>query len=238
MIKHDVQQGSPEWLALRLGMPTASDFHRFVGSKGELSRAKKGDGLSLKAKSYAYTLVAEQLLQRPLDSLEQIEWIEHGKSWEGTARAQYGFENGVTPEIIGFATTDDGKAGASPDSLVGGEGLLEIKCVKANTQIAYLEEGFDEDYLCQVQGQMFVTGRAWCDWYSWNAEMPPVTVRIERDDAFCENLAASISEFVEIKNGIMQRVKDKGFFMTRQQIVPVRDHELSEQRDFNPLAGG
>ena len=128
----DVTQGTPEWIQARLGIPTASEFHKIVGnSTGELSRSRDKKGLSEVAKKYAYRLVAETLLGRELEKPPGTPWaMEQGKRLEPLAREQYSFTNDVEVRTVGFVTTDDGRVGCSPDGLIiGARGGLEIKCL-------------------------------------------------------------------------------------------------------------
>ena len=128
----DCEQGTPEWIKARLGIPTASEFHKIVGNAtGELSRSRDKKGLSETARKYAYRLVAETLLERELDRVPGTPWaMERGKRLEPLAREQYAFTHDVELRQVGFVTTDDGRVGCSPDGLiVGARGGLEIKCL-------------------------------------------------------------------------------------------------------------
>lgn len=204
MIIHDCQQGSAEWAMLRLGKPTASAFGKIVTPTGKLSA---------QAAEYAYLLVAEELLQRPLESLEGLPWIEHGREYEAEAAAAYEFEHGVRTEKVGFITSDAGDIGASPDRTVGDKGLLEIKCPAPQTMVRYmLGDGIDQKYKPQIQGQLWIAERDWCDWFAYHREMPPVRVRTERDDDYIAKLEEAVGEFVAMKSKMLERVKNSGFF--------------------------
>jgi len=85
---------------------------------------------------------------------------------------------------------DNVEAGASPDGLIGEDGLLEIKCPLAHTHVGYLREGvLPPKYIPQVQGQLWVTGRQWCDFVSYHPELKIMIVRVERDDSYIFTLA-------------------------------------------------
>ena len=100
---HHVTQGSPEWTALRIGIPTASAFDKIITpAKGQLSKSSR---------PYAFLLVAEQLLGRTLDSLEGLEWIERGKELEPQAVRMYEFAEDCETAPVGFITSDDGRMG-------------------------------------------------------------------------------------------------------------------------------
>ena len=98
----DCVQGTPEWIQARLGIPTASEFHCIVGNTtGELSRARDKKGLSEVAKKYAYRLVAETLLGRPLEKPPGTPWaMQRGKDLEQAARDQYSFANEVEVRTV------------------------------------------------------------------------------------------------------------------------------------------
>lgn len=216
MIIHPVEQNTPEWEQLKLGKPSASEFHKIVTPKGKLSAS---------ATKYAYRLIAEEILQRPMESLEGLTWIELGKLQEADAAALYEFENDVKAERVGFITTDDRRIGASPDRLIGEDGLLEIKCVAPQTQVCNMINGMDGDYIPQTQGQLYVAEREWNDWYSYNLEFPPVKIRTYRDEAFIAILAQSLKDFCDLKAEMMEKVCKQGFFADRK-FQTIVDKEL------------
>jgi hypothetical protein len=208
--RHDVQQGSPEWLKLRLGIPTASEFEKIVTPTGKLSA---------QARKYAHRLIAEGLLQTSLDSIDGLEWIARGKELEPDAVKLYEFENDVTTEAVGFITSDDGLIGCSPDRLVGDAGLLEVKCPAPQTHVGYFLDGFGNDYVPQVQGQLYVAEREWCAKFSYHPEFPPVSVTTYRDEPFIKLLASSLSAFNDMKAEMLERIRAQGFFAARGRVV-------------------
>jgi len=97
---------------------------------------------------------------------------------------------------VGFITNDEGTIGASPDRLVGEDGLLEIKVPKESTHVSYLlKKAVDQAYYPQVQGQLWVSGRKWVDILSYHPEMPPALIRVERDEEFIAFLQSAVVEF-------------------------------------------
>ena len=139
------------------GIPTAqSEFHCIVGNTtGELSRPKgKKDGLGEVAKKYAYRLVAETLLGRPLEKAPGTPWaMERGKRLEPLAVEQYSFTHDVEVRRVGFVTTDDGRIGCSPDGLIiGSRGGLETKCLLDEGHMGLLIDGPGDIFKPQVQG--------------------------------------------------------------------------------------
>lgn len=182
MKTHDVKQGSAEWLALRLGIPTASEMDALVSPKGEI-RTGKGP------KSYLYKKVCERVLGFAPDAGSFA--MEQGSILEHEARPWYAFTNDVTVETPGFITTDDGRAGCSPDGLVGADGGLEIKCFQPEHSLRCLmENAIPDEYVMQVQMSLWVTGRKWWDFLSYSRQFPAVVIRVTPD----EKLQAAIED--------------------------------------------
>lgn len=186
MIIHDVQQGSTSWLAIRAGIPTASNFDRILTPKGKPSA---------QAEKYMHKLLAEKLMGHPAIEFSGP-WLERGKELEGDARAYYESMRDLDTERVGFITNDAKTIGASPDSLVGDDGLLELKVPAEHTHVAYmLTRSVDAEYYPQVQGQLWVTERKWLDIMSYHPEMPPAIIRVERDEKYIAILSAAVEAF-------------------------------------------
>jgi hypothetical protein len=181
-----------------MGLPTASQFHRILTATGKPSR---------QASSYINSLLAELMMGRPLEGVT-MPWMERGKNLEAEARAFYALQTDREPVPVGFIVADDGMCGCSPDSLVGDDGMLEIKCPAPWTHVDYLMAASemdcdalaraDEDYRQQVQGQLLVTGRAWLDMVSYHPEMPNAIVRVFRDHEYIAKVRAAIIDFNEV----------------------------------------
>lgn len=201
---HDVAQRSPEWHALRLGKPTASEFHKII--------TPKTGKLSAQARKFACRLIAERLLNEPLDLLDGIETIERGKAMEPDAVAQYEFAEEIETQPVGFVTTDDGLVGASPDRLiVGASAGLEIKCPLLPTHIGYRLDGPGDDYRPQVQGQLWVAEFEWLDFYSYHPLMEPVRLRTQRDDAYIKLIEQALGDFNDMLHDMYERVRPAFF---------------------------
>ncbi|HEV2301511.1 MAG TPA: YqaJ viral recombinase family protein, partial [Stellaceae bacterium] len=208
---HDCEQGSARWYELRVGVPTASQFHRIVTPGGKLSKQARG---------YAFRLAAETLLGRSLESLAATEWMDRGKELEPEAVRMYEFDHDAATRPVGFVTTDDGRLGASPDRLVeGARAALEIKCPAPQTHLEYMLDGFGADYLPQVQGQLLVGEFDWVDRYSYHPEMPPVLARTGRDEAYIAILRAALAEFCDLKDELVERARRAGLFAERREIL-------------------
>lgn len=183
---HNVEQGSPEWLTLRLGIPTGSQFDRLLTPKTRKPAAARF--------KYRAELLTEWLLGYPVES-GSSPWMERGTGLEAEARRWYEFEKGVTVQRVGFVTRDDGQAGCSPDGLVGDDGVLEIKCPSAVQHVLYMLSE-EPDYIGQCQGALYLTGRRWVDFLSYNPVLPPVLVRVQRDEEYITALAEVLDSFV------------------------------------------
>lgn len=201
----DVDQGSPEWLRARLGIPSASGFSNIVTPGGQKAKAEKRN-------HYAQELIAEELLGEPIKDLSNLYWIERGKMLEPDAVKLYEMQTDRETMPIGFITNDEGTAGCSPDRFIRGEpGLLEIKCPAPQTHVGYMMLGFDEKYKPQVQGQLWITGLEWAEWFSYHPELPTVTMRIERDEEYIAFMAKEIIEFARMKNEKLASIKANNY---------------------------
>lgn len=223
MIRHDVAQGTPEWLALRLGIPTASEFHKILTPTGQLSKQSRG---------YAIRLATEHLLNRTLDTLTGLQWVDRGKELEADAVKMYEFENDLQTEKIGFITNDEGTIGASPDRLIiGRNGAVEIKCPAPHTHLEYMIDGFGKDYLPQVQGQMLIGEFEFVDRYSYSPEMPPVLIRTYRDAKFIAKLKDALAEFLDMKAEIIEIAKQKGVYHRTEIVRTAQDIERGDREE-------
>lgn len=211
MIVHAVNQGSLEWLRLRMGRPTASNFNRLVTPGGKLSS---------QASDYCNQLLAELILGRPLEG-PSMPWMDHGKKTEAEARSYYSLlHDKVTLTQVGFITTDDGLVGCSPDSLIDEDGMLEIKCPKESTHVGYLlsDHTAAKEYMPQLQGQLYVTGRAYVDILSYHPEMPEAIIRVERNEEFLKVLDAALKDFLAVLDVRRSKIEARGWI---KKIAPV-----------------
>lgn len=190
MIHLDVPQYSAEWFRARLAVPTASEFHRIL-TPATLKLSKQSEG-------YRHRLLAEWLLQTPFEQ-ETIVWaMDVGMVREAEAVDYYELTTGRTTQEAGFCTTDDGLVGCSPDRFVGEDGLLEVKCPLAPTQVGYLLAGtLPTEYVLQLQGQLYVTERQWCDFLSYYPGLPALLVRVLPDAAVQSALRVGLAQFCQ-----------------------------------------
>lgn len=194
----DCEQGSPEWHACRLGIPTASEFST-VMAKG------RDGGVSATRTTYMLKLVGETLTGEVQEGYSNAH-MERGKVMEAEARDLYAMLRDVEPQQVGFMRR--GEMGASPDSLVGDTGLLEIKTKLPHLHIAALLAGkLPAEHKAQVQGQLLVSGREWCDFVSYWPALPPFIVREYRDEPYLSTLSAAIDKFNAEKADVLARVQ-------------------------------
>lgn len=202
MIHYPVQQGSAQWSRLRMGRPTASNFERILTPGGKPSK-QAGD--------YRRKLIAELVLGAPIDS-PKTSWMERGNELEGEAVCFYEFERDCAVQDCGFMTDDKGRYGASPDRLIGVDGLLEIKCPSPEVHVGYmLWDAVDAAYRVQLQGQLLVAERDWTDICSYHPAMPPVIVRVTRDEEFIGKLRAALDQFCDELDAEVERLRAAGY---------------------------
>lgn len=188
-----VVQRSPEWFALRAGKVTASRVSDVI------ARTKTGWGAS--RANYAAQLVAERLTGKAEEGFSNAA-MQWGTDKEPDARDAYSFFRDVDVTECGFAIHPGiPQAGASPDGLVGDDGLVEIKCPNTATHIdTLLTKSVPSKYLTQMQFQMACTKRQWCDFVSYDPRMPEnmrlFVARVERDDAEIMRLTTEVHTFL------------------------------------------
>jgi hypothetical protein len=206
MIKLDIEQGSEEWLRLRLGLVSASRFKDLMSAP-----RSKTDLFSATAKSYMMELIAEILTgEQKKISGQALDW---GTDNEKGAQAEYAFEQGVAVEEVGICLTNSLLMGASPDGFVGDDGGLEIKCpFNSAIHIATVISGdMPKEHMPQVQGNMLVNGRFWWDFVSFdpriNGKGRIFIIRIERDEEYIAKLQEKLDAFVTE----MQRILKESF---------------------------
>jgi hypothetical protein len=187
MIVHDVEQGSKEWIVLRLGRPTASRADVFLTPKTR-KPSEQRDG-------YRIELLTEWLLGAPLQD-GSTPWMQRGSSEEAAARSWYSFERDVDVERVGFVARDDGLFGGSPDGLVGEDGLVEFKVLSAKEHVRALLGEDGTAHYGQCQALLYVTGREWCDLVNYNPRIRSVIRRINRDDIYLQAFLPVLDEFV------------------------------------------
>jgi len=182
-------QRSPEWFAIRQGKIGASRLEDWLS----VSKAKNSLGKPLKARlDYEKELMFERQFNTSFDNYISAP-MQDGIDFEDFARAQYEQLTGNVALECGCWYNDFFVA--SPDRLVGDNGLLEIKIVRDNTFTQILMEGVPQKHWKQIQGQLWATGRAWCDYVALNFNTKKVVIiRVLPDQEFHDYLAEAVQE--------------------------------------------
>ena len=189
-----MEQKSPEWFAARLGRVTASRVADVV------AKTKTGDSAS--RGNYMAQLVIERLTNKQEESYSN-DYMDWGNLQEPFARAAYEAATNVLVDEVGMITHPRIEmSGASPDGLVGDDGLVEIKCPKTATHIeTLLSKTVPGKYNIQMQWQMACTDRSWCDFVSFDPRMPEglqmFLKRVPRDDALIKTLEDEVIKFLK-----------------------------------------
>ena len=187
------EQGSDAWKLERLGKATASRVADLI------AKTKSGWGAS--RANYAAQLIAERLTGVPQETYTNAA-MQWGTTTEPEAVAAYEFYRDVAVERVGFVPHPRiDMAGCSPDGLVGNDGLVECKCPLTKTHIETLLSGrVPSDYTPQIQFQLACTGRAWCDFVSFDPRMPEemrlFIGRVEREGKYIAELEQMVGDFL------------------------------------------
>jgi len=198
----DAVQGTPAWLAARAGRVTASMISAVL-MKPETAGFR----------DYQAQLVAEILTGKPQGSDYTNVHMQFGTETEPLARSAYEAETGFSVDEVGLCIHPIiERAGASPDGLVGNSGLVEIKCPKVATHLAYLIAGVvPAGYKNQMMWQMAVTGRDWCDFVSFRPDLPEhlqlFVVRFKRDSAEILKLETAVVAFLDTVDKMLSQLK-------------------------------
>jgi predicted phage-related endonuclease len=186
LVFHDIEQGTDEWLSLRMGRFTASTFNDLTASKSTLTYQKAIN-----------KVVFERLTGESPESFKS-EYMERGNELEPLARERYELESFNDVKNGGFFSLGE-YIGASPDGLVNDDGINEFKCPSFNTMINYLlKKELPSEYKYQVQGQLFVTGRKWCDFMAYHPKLKPLIIRVERDDIIIKEIQSLLVEAIKL----------------------------------------
>jgi putative phage-type endonuclease len=195
-IYNDLVQGTPEWLAIRLGKFTASSA---------LAISTGGAGLE----TLCFEKAAEIKTGKAAKESYTNGDMDRGNENEPLARNAYELETGSMVTIVGFVGKNK-RVGCSPDGFVGEDGLLEIKCPNDVNYIKYiLDPEIPKKYYLQMQMQMDVTGRKWCDYVVFNAnfiDRPIIIKRVERDEEAIEKIRLGTEKGSERVDGILAAI--------------------------------
>ena len=187
-------QGSEEWLRARIGKATASRVR-------DITATTKSGGWTAGRENYMAELVTERLTGEPAPKFVSAA-MANGTECEPEARAAYSFQADVDVEEVGFIDHPTiAMCGASPDGLVGADGMVEIKCPTTATHLKTLLTGkIAVEYVDQMQMQMAVCGRRWVDFVSYDKRLPePMRLfvhRMPRDDKLIASIELQVTQFL------------------------------------------
>ncbi len=197
-----VEQGTAAWKRARLGYVSASRIGDVMTGGGGVTRGK-----------YAMRVAAERVSDGSGTESYSNEFMEWGTQQEPFARITYESKSNVFVEKTGFWVHPEIQwLGASPDGLVGDDGLVEIKCPFTTTHMRYVfDDEVPKEYYKQIQCQLWVTGRSWCDFISYD---PRITAkhkqlfvkRCMRDEAVISKMESEVKKFLEEVNGIVDKL--------------------------------
>lgn len=194
----DCEQGSEDWFRVRMGLITASEF-------GTLLMQGRGGGDSKTRRTYMLKLMGERLTGDPMYHY-QNDHMERGHVQEPEARDMYAFMKDVEPRRVGFLR--NGNVGCSPDSLIGDVGMLEIKSKLAHIHLdVVLGDAVPNEHMAQIQGQLWVAEREWCDFVSYCPKLPLFVKRVHRDEKQIAAIKKAVDIFENELNTLMRVVR-------------------------------
>jgi hypothetical protein len=198
-IIREIEQGSADWLALRLGIVTCSELDcLLVNGKGP-------EGFGAGAMSYMDQLIGERITGEAAELPFSTRATERGKEFELLARDLYQIREEVTVEEVAIILNHG--IGYSPDGLIGDNGLTEIKSKLPKFQAGVILSGeVPKEHVAQCQGGLYVSGREWIDFISYWKGMPLFVKRMYRDEAYIAKLAERVTTFNELLEDRMARV--------------------------------
>ena len=200
-----IEQGTPEWFAQRLGKVTASRVADVI--------AKTKTGYSTSRENYMAQLICERMTGAVAESYTNTA-MQWGTDNEPLARAAYEAAKDVLVDEVAMITHPRiDAAGASPDGLVGDDGLVEIKCPNTATHIdTLMSQAVPTKYNTQMQWQMACTDRQWCDFVSFDPRMPTelqlFIKRVPRDNDYIAMLEKEILSFLEELDEKVSKLND------------------------------
>jgi len=194
----ECEQGSPEWFEARRGIPTASRYGDVLAEGKGVMRAR-----------YMRQLAGEIITEEPMETYKNDK-MERGKKHEPDLRKRYAFDHDVDVEQVGFLRSNMIATGCSPDGLVGVDGMLEIKSSEPDLLIELLDSGrAPTQHMPQIQGNLWITGRDWCDLVIGWPKLPLFTARVKRDEPYMANLRRELERFNQELHEMVERIKAK-----------------------------
>ena len=202
-----MEQGTEEWFTIRIGKVTASRVADVI--------AKTKTGYSATRDNYMAQLVCERLTGQKGESFSNAA-MQHGTDTEPLARAAYEALRDVLVDEVGFVPHPSIiMAGASPDGLVGDDGLLEIKCPNTATHLqTLLDRKVPEKYITQMMWQMACADRPWCDFVSFDPRLP------EKHQLFIKRINYDPDMVNLLENSVIQFLGDVDLKIQQLESLP------------------
>lgn len=200
----DVEQGSPEWFEVKLGIPSASRFADIMAAGEGKMRTR-----------YLRELAGEIITGRPAETFKSVA-MARGNEMEAEARDHYARTKFADLRRVGFVKNAGlmkyAMVGASPDALIGDDGGLEIKTMIPALMIELLDKGatMPMEHRAQVHGNIWVCERSWWDLKIYYPRMPDFTVRVHRDDAYIEQIKNAVEIFSYDLKMLVERLRKMG----------------------------
>lgn len=195
----EFEQCSSEWFQARRGIPTSSEFDKIITSTGKQSTQRV---------KYMYRLAGERLggiIEEGYQSFAML----RGKEKEEEAKSLYELIREPV-QRVGFCLSDCGRFGSSTDGLLNDKGVFELKCPEIQTHIGYLlnKDEIPNDYFCQTQGEILVTGREYVEFMSYYPGLPPLIIREEPEPVFQKRLLKELDAFTAELDALVDRLSN------------------------------
>jgi hypothetical protein len=200
-IYKDIEQGSEEWLNLRLGKISCSNLGKlFTGGKG------------LTRNAYIEELAYERITGERVPNKFKSEAMQYGNDTESEARLDYMLKFNQKVEQIAFCEYNE-FFGGSPDGLIDLDGILEIKCLDYKTMFEIFQNPLykiDKNYMYQVQGLMLILDREYADFYIYHPKLGSHLFKIEKDAEMCIEILKEVRKANEEINELVKLIKNRG----------------------------
>jgi len=197
-------QYSDEWWAARNGKPSASNAKKLVTSQGKESKSMA---------EYAIALAGDLFAEKSLDSFDGNAWTERGTELEDSARSLYEMVKDCEVKEVGMMVDDNDLYIASPDGIVNGNSILEIKCLKPTNHIKAImyhkkNNKAPTDYISQIQMQLFVSGYDYAEIMFFNPDLPELIIRVDADLDFHKILESQLKAVIVERDNIIKLLKE------------------------------
>jgi putative phage-type endonuclease len=198
------EQGGELWKRARIGRVTASNI------ADVMAKGKSGEAIG--RYKYKVKIVAERITGVAQESFSNAA-MEWGVEQEPFAAMAYDVSRETMSERTGlWVHPDINWLGASPDRLVGEDGLLEIKCPNTTTHLTNIfENRVPSEYIKQIQCQLWVTGRQWCDFVSFDPRVGKrnelFVCRVQRDDSLIETMRTEVLQFLSEVDSLVNQLE-------------------------------